>query len=134
MTQKKAYELIIKEITESPGGLKTITNLEKVKEQMKDFIWKIIHGRIKCGTFFRFIPGWQEKEFCACGASESIEHILLMCEESGQNELWKLMKDKLEKETGVRIGTITMGMIMGIGCYEMGIQDKMEGKPATDLM
>ena len=158
MTQKKAYELILRETTENPGGLKTITNLEKIKEQMAehnkkitdkeiwksltriyspqttDFIWKIIHGRLKCGSFFRFIPGWQDKEFCPCGASESIEHILLLCNESGQEELWKIVKEKWEMETRLKLGTITMGMIMGIGCYEVEKSHKIQNRQATDLL
>ena len=90
--------------------------------------------RLKCGSFFRFITGWQDKEFCPCGASESIEHILVLCKESGQEELWKIVKEKWEMETGIKLGTITMGMIMGIGCSEVEKSHKLESRSATDLL
>ena len=32
MTQKKAYDLVIRQKRDQPGGMKTITNTEKIKE------------------------------------------------------------------------------------------------------
>jgi len=158
MTQKKAYELVISQNSEEPGGVKTMMNTQKIKEvyatnnkrisdkeiwkslkkiyspQIADFIWKMIHGRIKCGPFFRYIPNWQEKEFCSCGASETIEHILILCEESGQKELWKIIKTKWEKETGSEMDSINIGMIMGIGAVEAKRTNKMDQDTATELL
>ena len=157
MSQKKAYELIMDGNGEHPGGAGTWVNMIKIKEamaernkrvnesevwrslegayspQLNDFIWKMIHGRIKCGPFFRFMPNWQEKEFCACGASETIEHILLLCEESGQKELWDVVKEMWKKETGVEMIQVNIGLIMGIGCLEIENSKKMEQKAATEL-
>ena len=158
MTQKRAYELIIRQKSETPGGMKTMENMEKIKEaalergyrlrsrdiwnglkniyspQVMDFIWKMIHGRIKCGPFFRYIPNWQEKEFCSCGASESIEHILCACEESGQSELWTEVKEKWSQETGNVLGDINVGLIMGLGSVTVKSTRKLDGKPATLLL
>lgn len=158
MTQKKAYDLIIKKKSEKPGGLRTITNMEKIKETMiqrrkrvtekeiwkslkkidnpniADFIWKIIHGRIKCGPFFRNIPNWQEKEFCTCGASETIEHIIFSCKESGQEELWKIVEEQLMLETGTRMGEMHIGVLMGTGMLEAERSKKITHKAATDLL
>ena len=143
MTQKKAYELIVLSKGEIPGGARTSSNIEKIKEALaekdkkiqdediwnglksiysphiKDFLWKVIHGRVKCGPFFRFIPNWSEKEFCTCGESETIEHILLKCKESGQEELWNIVRTKWKQETGEDMMALSMGVIMGIGCIEI---------------
>ena len=109
--------------------------LEKMySPQIADFTWRMIHGRVKCGPFFRHIPNWQEKEFCSCGASESIEHILVLCEESGQQELWNLVGEKWRQETGLVMGDMNIGTIMGAGTLEV---DDLQGevkKPATDLL
>ena len=133
MTQKKAYEMVNNERGEKPGGLMTLSNLDKIKTvmagicrrikekeiwkglekmyspQVAVFTWRMIHGRVKCGSFFRHIPNWQEKEFCSCGASESIEHILVLCEKSGQQELWKLVGEKWKQETGLEMGGMNIG-------------------------
>ena len=37
-------------------------------------------------------------------------------------------------ETGIKLGTTNMGMIMGIGCYEVEKLHKMENKSETDLL
>ena len=158
MTQKKAYELIIAQKREQPGGMRTIENIEKIKmvmagigirvserdtwkslkriysPQVVDFIWKMIHGRIKCGPFFRFIPNWQEKEFCSCGASESIEHILLMCKDSGQEEIWSLVNKKWKQETGEEMMAVSIGVIMGVGSVMAGRVRKMDDELATKLL
>ena len=157
MTQKMAYELIVKEKSELPGGTRTEINLMKIEESMRergkrisreeiwkglekvyspqiaDFMWKMIHGRIKCGPFFRFIPNWQEKEFCTCGASETIEHILLGCKDSGQVELWELVKGKWKQETGNEMNGINIGIIMGVGGMEIEKAQKLQQRPARDL-
>ena len=158
MTQKKAYELIIAQRNEHPGGMKTVENIQKIKEAMEringrisvreiwrglkkiyspqtaDFLWKMIHGRIKCGPFFRFIPNWQEKEFCSCGASETIAHILLMCKDSGQEEVWKIVKKKWKQETGDKINRVNIGIIMGIGSIKVKRTKYLNETLSTKLM
>ena len=83
--------------------------------QIADFIWKMIHNRIKSGEFFRFIPEWNDKEFCRCGATESIEHILTKCKESGQKELWTLIGKIWPKETKSKFKRPSIIDIMAIG-------------------
>ena len=93
----------------------------------------MIHGRIKCSPFFRFIPNWQEKEFCTCGASETIEHIILDCKESGQEELWNTIKDKWKVETGTTIGNIDIETIMGIESMKPKKLSIMEQESVVNL-
>ena len=65
--------------------------------KISDFIWRIIHNRIKCGAFFRMIPGWEEKQYCyRCGQMESVNHVVLRCNENHQESIWQRV-DKLMK-------------------------------------
>ena len=75
----------------------------------------MIHNRIKCGAFFRFIPEWNDKEFCRCGATESVGHILTKCKESRQKELWTLIGKIWEKETKSKFKRPSIIDIMAIG-------------------
>ena len=144
MTQNIAYKLALRKNKEKPGGAETWRRIKNIKEtltekwnikiteeqiwkgieqvenpQIRDFIWKIIHNRIKCGKFFRFIPNWQEKEFCKCGKSETIEHILIKCKKSGQESLWKKVKETWEKLTEMEWKQPTLETIMGIGSIKI---------------
>ena len=150
MTQKLAYELILNKSTNPPGGAQTWRRMQAIKENLiirwntrideekiwreldniknmkiQEFVWKIIHNRIKCGEFFQHIPMWQDKQFCMCGQIESIEHILLECTESKQQELWKEVKKIWEKITKIEWKRISMNDILGIGSIRLeGGNDK----------
>jgi len=157
LTQKRAYKLIIKgsdkgqltnralqNIEDAQDEIERITDLRPsqgtlwlglqknnngIQNKVKDFIWKIIHARIKCGSFFQYIPGLEERQFCTCGQVESIDHILLYCEESGIKELWLdmgLMWNQITKETWIQP---TIGIIRGLGALLFETDDnktKME--------
>jgi hypothetical protein len=157
LTQKTAYELALRENMTYPGGQATSENMDKImhriankwdvktseyeiwkglqkieQPQIRDFIWKMIHGRIKCGPFFRFIPRWSDKEFCRCGKSETIEHILLRCEETGQKKLWEVIGKIWEETTKIKFERPEIGDVMGIG--QIKIRTSMgESKGITEL-
>ena len=151
MTQKKAYMLAVKENMKKPGGVETGRNMTMVQEevekvwkmkvkekevwkglkkidqpQIAQFIWKIAHGRIKCGRFFRFIPQWTDKEFCKCGKTESVEHILFECEESHQEAVWLDVKEKWEKKTKLGFKQPKIGTLIALGAVK--IESKKDRK------
>ena len=66
---------------------------EPIRPKIRDFIWLIITNRLRCGTYFRNIPKWEEKQFCECGELETPEHIILNCEKRPVKELWSYVKD-----------------------------------------
>lgn len=116
LTQKSAYKLIICKHKKDPSTRhstsqnlnkikyfyqnnhnQTITNKEIWQSQKKpwiphniqDFIWKITHNALKCGTFFQHIPTLSEKANCTCGEIETPEHILLHCRKNHTPQLWE---------------------------------------------
>ena len=154
MTQKLAYELVIKKLSTTPGGKESIDRINKIKKNLEnkwdtkinsektwkdleyiknakiqEFIWKIIHNRIKCGKYFRFIPNWQEKQYCCCGEIESIEHILLRCKKSKQRKVWKEVKKTWKKTTKRKWKRLSVLDIMGIGSVNLkGEKDNTNAK------
>jgi ribonuclease HI/exonuclease III len=59
-----------------------------IQNKAADFIWKILHRRLKCGPFFANIPKLRDRQYCYCGSVEYIDHILLHCDKSGVRSMW----------------------------------------------
>lgn len=144
LTQKTAYELILRKTAEPPGGAQTWRTIKALKKNLQkkwdiriedeklwkdleniknpkiqEFIWKIIHNRVKCGNFFKYIPNWQEKQFCVCGKVENIDHILLECKKSKQRHLWKKVKKLWKKITGRKWKRLSIKDIMTVGSIKI---------------
>ncbi|KAG8916150.1 hypothetical protein FRC01_003326 [Tulasnella sp. 417] len=58
-----------------------------IRREISDFLWKMIHERSPCGTMFsNWGPGWEDLQYCECGAVESMEHIQMGC----GPDIWKI--------------------------------------------
>ena len=151
LAQKMAYKLVLRKKAENPGGPETWRRIKKVmknledkwnirveeekiwgdlenieNKKIRDFVWKMIHNKIRCGKFFTYIPNWQDKQFCECGQVESIEHILLECEDSKQDETWKEVKKTWKRITDSDMKDISIDDILAIGSIK--IKDHKSGK------
>lgn len=153
LDQKTTYELIMNKKKVQPGKEKTQESIKETKEGLRkimgstpttkqiwkglykepidnkisDFLWKIIHNRIKCGPYFRWMEGFEERQYCACGNYETISHILLDCEENNCKEIWEESKklwSKIEREKEWEQPNIEI--IKGIGAYR---KQQENGKP-----
>ncbi|KAH9928211.1 uncharacterized protein B0H18DRAFT_856695, partial [Fomitopsis serialis] len=55
------------------------------------FLWKYVHGALKCGDYWKKIPEFEHRALCSfCGETESIAHIFFECPATGQEEIWQL--------------------------------------------
>jgi hypothetical protein len=92
------------------------------------FIWKAIHGGHKVGEWWRHTDCADEFMPCKeCDVPiESIGHIILECQVSGQRAAWVATKD-LWRRTGRDWPTVTMGLVFGLGLYEV-----RDGEGTTD--
>lgn len=143
LTQGRAYNLILKQKTNktnlttestksriegikdeiervtkwrpSEGAIWTGLLNKKINKRISDFIWKIIHGRNKCGRFFEYVPNKREQQFCHCGQIETIQHILLECSASGIEMLWNFVQRTWGKTTTDKWIEPSTGIIGGIG-------------------
>ncbi|KAJ3709944.1 hypothetical protein DFJ43DRAFT_969442, partial [Lentinula guzmanii] len=118
MTQKLAYGMIKQWNSAKPRNTKREENIKSAQKAIKqytglkpkekdiwnglfnkelpnnisEFIWKILHNRVKCGQFFANMKSeeWKSKQYCACGAIETIEHIIFECKLNKAKRTWKL--------------------------------------------
>lgn len=69
---------------------KSTTNKD-IRRPIRTYLWKLLHRAYKIGRYWRNIPEWEHREKCqVCGEEESMEHILLKCEEPGRKLVWEL--------------------------------------------
>lgn len=72
---------------------KSTTNKD-VRRPIRIFLWKTLHRAYKIGKYWENIPGWEQREKCqVCGEEESMQHILLECEEPCRKMIWNLAED-----------------------------------------
>ncbi|KAJ7257188.1 hypothetical protein B0H12DRAFT_1015589 [Mycena haematopus] len=85
------------------------TRSRHIPRVSRNFLWKLY----RVGSFWEQIPDLEILGTCsACGALESMEHILLECVEPGQREVWNLAEciwqlrynDWLKLNWGVLLG------------------------------
>ena len=153
LTQKVAYANIRQKIQSEPGKGKIDHIIQDIKEEINriqgeypqteaiwkrinspnipnkvtDFIWKLIHNKIRCGKYFRHIPGWQDKQICVCGELEEPQHILLECQQRHQQEIWNRAKEIWEKtEPNDTIPDPSMGLIRGFALVKKGTSRKTQ--------
>jgi hypothetical protein len=122
MTQKIAYKIIIWEnmtkVKASPLIKNAQEELERVtgrrptkrtlwaalykdpiKNNISDFLWKLLHGPLKCGKYYAHIPNWEDKQYCCCNEIETPEHILLYCNDCEVRKLWRHVELKWKQTT-----------------------------------
>ncbi|KAH9932942.1 uncharacterized protein B0H18DRAFT_870854, partial [Fomitopsis serialis] len=82
------------------------------------FLWKCVHGALKCGSYWLNIPGFEDRARCSfCGQTESVEHILFECPATGQREIWQIIA-ALWRKKGLPWSTLTMIDILALGLKE----------------
>ncbi|KAI1782545.1 ribonuclease H-like domain-containing protein, partial [Ganoderma leucocontextum] len=141
LTQKQAYQLILRSRNRKPGQcsdtthinisdaqdeLERISTIRPTEEQIwkglhknpikrnkTDFIWKLIHGRLRCGKYFSTIPSLRERQYCRCGEIESYDHMLVRCQAADQ--LYKAIESIWTKASNIPWNKPTIGIIRGLG-------------------
>ncbi|KAH9913119.1 uncharacterized protein B0H18DRAFT_888756, partial [Fomitopsis serialis] len=70
-----------------------------IRRQVGDFLWKSIHEAHRCGTYWKKIPGYEDRGTCrTCGTTDTLEHILTECRAPGRREIWRLAKELWKKK------------------------------------
>jgi len=88
--------------------------------RLKDHMRNMLIGKIKCGSYWRKIPGYTERAYCSfCKKKKNIEiieseqHMWMECENSGQSLAWETTRKIWRKTTNRTWPTISMGLIRG---------------------
>jgi len=109
--------------------IRGIWNL-KVPLRIRDLLWQMNISRIKCGEYWRNIPGFKDREFClACQnngereITESQHHLWLDCRFNGQELAWKTAKQLWTKTTTLPWPTLSIGALRGVGAITLSDAD-----------
>jgi hypothetical protein len=135
---QNAVEEIMGHLHKEEDIWRSLKRRDRLAAKPSVFLWKSIHQIHKIGKFWKTIPELTERRMpCdVCEVEEeSMEHILLECKATGQERVWKLVKDLWhEAMPKYELPYLSIGSILGIGLLE--IIDS-EGKPvpgATRLL
>lgn len=81
---------------------------------------------MKIGKYWEYIPGFGDSATCRlCNVQESLEHIMTKCPATGQERVWQLAGEILEKRS-MQLGEVKIGDVLG--CSLAGYKDRA-GKP-----
>ncbi|KAJ7770093.1 hypothetical protein B0H16DRAFT_1777204 [Mycena metata] len=91
---------------------KSIRNKD-ISRQVRNFMWKTLHGAHRIGKFWAHIPEMEDRATCQhCGVVESMEHIVTECSRPGQKEIWALA-ETLWRKSHTTWPTVSFGGLMG---------------------
>ncbi|KAJ7927927.1 hypothetical protein B0H13DRAFT_1860965 [Mycena leptocephala] len=83
--------------------------------QIRNFLWKTIHGTHRTRKYWLHIPECEERARCQhCDEIEMMEHILLKCRRPGQAVVWQLAQEIWQKKHPTW-PVLSMGSILGCG-------------------
>jgi len=91
----------------------------KIEPKIKDFLWKMIHNRLRCGPYFARIPTLRDRKFCICGHIESIEHIIFGCQLTCQNQIWSYIEHLWNDMFNIEWIDPTIDLVKAIGCVRL---------------
>ncbi|KAJ3820010.1 hypothetical protein F5880DRAFT_1488743 [Lentinula raphanica] len=90
-----------------------------IGRRVQFFLWMTVHDAYKVGSYWEQIPGYEHRANCQhCRVPETMEHILLECECSGQKEIWE-MAETLWKNQKTEWIRPELGIILGCGVISM---------------
>ncbi|KIO33484.1 hypothetical protein M407DRAFT_65524 [Tulasnella calospora MUT 4182] len=109
------------------------TRSPPIRREVQDFLWQAIHGRTVCGMFFaKWGEEWIDRQYCECGNLESLQHILIGCEDRPWvGEVWNTSIELLKQAecmNGTALESPTYNQILAVGLLSAA------NKPATRLL
>ncbi|KAJ6463824.1 hypothetical protein C8R47DRAFT_1057618 [Mycena vitilis] len=94
-----------------------------ISRQIRNFLWKTIHGAHRIGKFWLNIPDLEDRAKCQhCGDLENMEHILVQCTRPGRQIIWDLA-EKLWLLKHKSWPAISLGSILGAGLASFEDED-----------
>ncbi len=160
LTQSRAYELILAERDE-PTREPTRIMLERTRASLaeiikgeptddhiwnslrtknlpvrtKAFLWRAMHDSYRLGRFWAHITNYEGRQFCqVCGGvDETLEHILLECEASGQAVVWQAA-EAVWRRRKLEWPELSLGLILGSGMMKFKTREGERSLPGADRL
>jgi ribonuclease HI len=121
-TRKTAFELWGAKPTDKRIWL-SITANKNVSRNVKAFLWRCMHNANKCGLYWEKIENYEDRSQCTpCGELESMDHILIRCEDSPCHIVWEEVK-KLCRWKGIACPT-SFDIFSILACGFVDVKDK----------
>jgi ribonuclease HI len=163
LKMRDIYSILIQRLTEGKSGPKhpeyiddaqdmveRETGLRPTKEalingiwktssynRLRDHLWNMLLGRLKCGGYWRHIPDFEDRAYCSfCTANgerereESEQHLWLDCQYNSQSQAWKTARRLWAKTTTQRWPRLSIGLLRGIGAVTL---TDFQGGPTRDM-
>ncbi|KZW01606.1 hypothetical protein EXIGLDRAFT_602731 [Exidia glandulosa HHB12029] len=127
----KAAVRVQNERTPTEDQIWTATKAKLLARNVRNFIWKGIHGGHKIGSYFAHMPApWCDYAKCPlCGTSEDLQHILFECTSPEATSIWQIaaafMEPRIEQWPDLSVGAI-------MGCALLEFRDE-EGRTDDGL-
>ena len=134
-TMKDNLQRVRDAIAEYNGTLETdetiwrSTQNPTLRIKFRQFLYKGIYATQKVGGFWANVRNHENRQFCTtCQGIESMEHILLTCNEPAVNIIWNHARN-LWPHPNTPLPEISMGTILGIGCIRAHTNEQAERAP-----
>ena len=86
-----------------------------IRPKVQQFLYKMMYSTQKTGEFWGDVPDNEDRQFCkTCRVTETMEHILLHCNEQAVSMIWYLAKE-LWPHNNPPWPNISFGLILGCG-------------------
>jgi len=103
--------------------------------RMRDHLWTLNIGRIKCGSYWQHIPKFEDRAYCAAceahglrEATESPTHLWRECEYNGQYKAWLYAKILWQKSTRKPWPQISLALVKGSPAISLSEQNADENE------
>ena len=74
------------------------TRNKALSTNVRQFLFKLIHGGFKVGKYWENIPGYEHRATCAhCHVPESIRHVRLECNATDREDIWRMVEETWKK-------------------------------------
>ncbi|KAF5375513.1 hypothetical protein D9615_009166 [Tricholomella constricta] len=117
-------------IGDSPSDARIWKSLQDkdISNNISAFMWRTMHDSYRVGEKWSHIPNYEHRAKCqTCNATETMEHILTECPDSGQSTIW-LLAQNLWAKKGLPWYEPTVGAQLGCA---LAVHKNAEGKRLT---
>jgi ribonuclease HI len=97
---------------------------EDLSRNIRDYMWKSMHGALKIGDYWSNIPGLEDRGECTlCGQTETMEHILTICATPARKQIWDLVNSLWLKRHNEAFEP-SLGNVLGCGMPNFTADEK----------
>ena len=109
----------------------------KRRNNIGDWFWKLIHGRLRSGAYWKNVPGYKERVYCKhCQNLETMDHILFSCTIEGREQIWemaeKLYELSMKKNNRLSWTVPSKALLRGLSSLKLRNTNGKYNKQATE--